>query len=233
MQINLKQIFVLNEAIELLSRGLSHSREATLAPLVQEVRDELVEGFKAQVFENVTRSQPVELNLVLNYEKNKQEVLDGQFAVFPFLGSEFIRNIAYNFGTSELRVRFKAGHEWSYLNVPRPTLTDLLAGDYDCAKRKYSVGKAYNRLIKGRFDGALVVNGQRQARLYTVVYSAIGRTSEIRLRFTSVVSASSAASALVKVENEVKQKFAGFRHHETLEGDWIDSISEGFVRVGS
>ena len=83
--------------------------------------------------------------------------------------SSFIASFAYQ-GTTDglgfLAIFFKAGHAALYRGVPS-TIPGLLAAGRTNAKSdgELSVGATYNRLIKGKFEGATISDPEKVAEL--------------------------------------------------------------------
>lgn len=243
MKIELKDIQVLNEAVELLGRNLPHSREATLAPLVKATRDKLVAGYRAQAIAETEASlsqvETPELIFLLDFSAVERSVLLGGWAQPPYVDtfvnfnttrSKVIRTLSYNFKTQELRIHFVNGRVWSYLNVPVDIFEDVLYGDGP----ERSVGKAYNRLLKNQsqYESAPVVDGKREPKAYTVHLSYLMDVAGIRFDSTKVVEAATEARA-IELARESVASFAGaIQVLEVREGRWFRA-NDKWVAYGS
>ena len=66
-------------------------------------------------------------------------------AIFEPVTSSYIDAIAYNEDTQELRVQFKSGVTWRYMDVPPAVHVSLLISE--------STGKYFAKEVRGVFSG--------------------------------------------------------------------------------
>ena len=71
--------------------------------------------------------------------------VDQREVVFESVKSSYIEAIAYNEATKELRVQFKSGATWRYMDVPPAIHVSLLLSE--------STGKYYAKEVRGVFSG--------------------------------------------------------------------------------